>query len=83
MTGMVEHLKDGKVLSKRMIADFTTELSAGLEIWKRDAAGADEREKKQGVYHQGSYFLPLSMKFPSSERLYVHVSTSEKSSSRH
>ncbi|GAA5967575.1 hypothetical protein JCM21900_003346 [Sporobolomyces salmonicolor] len=81
VTGMCEMLDDeGKVKSKRMIADFCIDLSSGLRIWKRDAeaarTAAAERLGRVDLDHDGemrlppgTYVLPLSMKVPNSDRL--------------
>lgn len=76
VTGMCEVLDDqGNVQTKRMIADFCTDLSSGLAIWKRDALAAQRAEgiaaedDDDAVLGQGLYVLPLSMRIPNSERL--------------
>ena len=78
VTGMCETLDPaGNVKSKRMIADFCTDLSSGINIWKRDgkaARGTDDAERDdqdEESLPQGTYVLPLTMKIPNSERLCV------------
>ena len=79
VTGMCETLdRDGNVKSKRMVADFCTDLSSGLKIWKRDAAKnmpkGEEWEGEESL-PPGTYVLPLSMKIPNSDRLCVSLSS--------
>ena len=74
VTGMCEVLdREGKVKSKRMVADFCTDLSSGLKIWKRDAAKTTTKvgseEEGEEYLPPGTYVLPLSMKIPNSDRL--------------
>lgn len=78
VTGMCETLdQDGNVKSKRMIADFCTDLSSGINIWKRDGLAARRAAQLNGddddldcdTLPQGTYVLPLTMKIPNSERL--------------
>lgn len=76
VTGMCETLDgEGKVKSKRMIADFCIDLTSGLGIWKRDAQAARKRSGKEVEEEgrerlpPGTYVLPLSMKIPNSDRL--------------
>lgn len=73
VTGICETLNpDGSVKTKRLVADFCTDLSAGLGIWKRDG----EAGKKMGAHNvpegrlpPGTYVLPLSMHIPNSDKL--------------
>jgi hypothetical protein len=59
----------------RLVADFCTDLSNGLKIWKRDAdAVVASRPSATGTESQGrlppgTYVLPLSMKIPCSSKL--------------
>ncbi|KAL8286653.1 hypothetical protein RQP46_004181 [Phenoliferia psychrophenolica] len=81
VTGMCETLdSEGNVKSKRMIADFCTDLSSGINIWKRDGKAArsaatanydddGEGDDDEQSLPQGTYVLPLTMKIPNSERL--------------
>lgn len=79
VTGTVEILDDrGKVKSQRVIADFTTDIGAGLSIWKRDAEKArrnagiiDQNLESEGekFLPPGTYVLPLSMRIPRSDKL--------------
>jgi hypothetical protein len=72
VTGMYEMLDGaGKVTSKRMVADFCTDLSSGLEIWKRDADAARQTQevRSSDMLPSGTYLLPLSLKLPQSDRL--------------
>lgn len=79
VTGTMELLdSSGKVKGKRVIADFTTDIGAGLNIWKRDAEKArrnagiiDKNEDIDGekFLPPGTYVLPLSMRIPRSDKL--------------
>lgn len=63
---------EGNVKSKRMVADFCTDLSSGLRIWKRDAEAARSGTNPavgESRLPAGTYVLPLSMKIPNSDRL--------------
>lgn len=63
--------------TQRVVVDFVTDLSHGLETWKADAAfatqattGAALKELDgQAVLPPGTYILPLSMKIPASDKL--------------
>lgn len=58
--------------SKRVHVDFVTDLTPGLEIWKADAEAAAGRGARE-VLPMGTYVLPLSMRIPASEKLYVDL----------
>lgn len=62
--------------SQRVVVDFVTDLSHGLETWKADAEYATTAAgghmamlDGQGILPPGTYILPLSMKIPASEKL--------------
>jgi hypothetical protein len=80
VAGVVEILGTSKnssapvVQSTRLIADFCTDLSSGIKIWQRDAHTVKKRSKTPrdpGRLPAGTYVLPLSMKIPASDQLYV------------
>lgn len=73
---MVEILEKGRIKSQRMICDFTTDLSSGLAIWRKDAVNAMtfDRGEEVGegvdiVLPAGTYVLPLSLRIPKSNKL--------------
>ncbi|KAA1098008.1 hypothetical protein PGT21_026537 [Puccinia graminis f. sp. tritici] len=63
--------------TQRVVVDFVTDLSHGLETWKADAEYATQASSGvplnqldgQAVLPPGTYILPLSMKIPASDRL--------------
>ncbi|KAG0146360.1 hypothetical protein CROQUDRAFT_671220 [Cronartium quercuum f. sp. fusiforme G11] len=62
--------------TQRIVVDFVTDLSHGLETWKADAefatmaaGGSLSTLNGQGILPPGTYILPLSMKIPASEKL--------------
>lgn len=62
--------------SQRVVVDFVTDLSHGLDTWKADAeyatnaaGGSMATCDGQGILPPGTYILPLSMKIPASEKL--------------
>lgn len=63
--------------TQRVVVDFVTDLSHGLETWKADAEFATQASSGvplnqldgQAVLPPGTYILPLSMKIPASDRL--------------
>ena len=74
------------VKSSRLIADFCTNLTDGIKIWQKDANMVTVRKEQEDTEHPprkrkrshrkdylpvGSYVLPLSMKIPASDQLYV------------
>ncbi|CAH7687072.1 hypothetical protein BY996DRAFT_4582858, partial [Phakopsora pachyrhizi] len=82
VTGVVS-VPDSKTNSKkwkvhRVVVDFVTDLSHGLQTWKNDAEIATQQINRGGklrevdgmsVLPPGTYILPLSMKIPASEKL--------------
>ena len=72
VTGVLETLQDGRVVNRRIVADFCTDLTAGLAIWRRDACTslrARSRPTSGDRLPAGTYVLPLSMRIPCSDRL--------------
>ncbi|MBW0535990.1 hypothetical protein O181_075705 [Austropuccinia psidii MF-1] len=63
--------------TQRVVVDFVTDLSHGLETWKSDAEFATQSSSGyslhsldgQAILPPGTYILPLSMKIPASEKL--------------
>ncbi|KAI7966037.1 hypothetical protein MJO29_001785 [Puccinia striiformis f. sp. tritici] len=63
--------------TQRVVVDFVTDLSHGLETWKADAEFATQASSGvslnqldgHAVLPPGTYILPLSMKIPASDRL--------------
>ncbi|PLW36996.1 hypothetical protein PCANC_13997 [Puccinia coronata f. sp. avenae] len=71
------HTNAKKWKTQRVVVDFVTDLSHGLETWKADAEFATQATSGvhldqldgQAVLPPGTYILPLSMKIPASDRL--------------
>lgn len=60
------------VRSSRVIADYCTDLTSGMKVWHRDATMARSgRRSHRRRLPCGTYVLPLTMRLPSAERLYV------------
>jgi hypothetical protein len=64
------------VKTSRLVADFCTDLSNGLKIWKRDADAVvasrrshEDDDDSRDRLPPGTYVLPLSMKIPCSSKL--------------
>lgn len=84
VTGVIETLSNGRVKARRVIADYVTDLTSGVNIWRRDAEAVVAKKRRakgltplepeadgSAVLPPGTYVLPLSMRIPTSDKLCV------------